>query len=96
MFSQHAWQPDTLQTVHPPPWAGWGLDWVWPYLLRYPRDSIAVIDEICMVHPHTVGTKSGEGSVYDVWAPYDAEEEEKRRRVEYHYNPRTLPLGFNF
>ncbi|PSC68261.1 Sorbitol dehydrogenase [Micractinium conductrix] len=26
-------------------YVGWGLDFVWPFLLRYPKDRIAVIDE---------------------------------------------------
>ncbi len=25
---------------------GWGLDFVWPFLLKYPRNKIAVIDQV--------------------------------------------------
>lgn len=32
--------------------AGYGLDLVWPALLKYPEDKIAVVDQICMVRPH--------------------------------------------
>jgi hypothetical protein len=32
-------------------YTGWGLDFIWPFLLRYPRAKIAVIDEVCMQHP---------------------------------------------
>lgn len=31
--------------------AGWGLDFLLPHVLGYSRDSIAVIDAACMVHP---------------------------------------------
>ncbi|GAB4813835.1 hypothetical protein N2152v2_000881 [Parachlorella kessleri] len=30
---------------------GWGLDWIMPAQLLYPRDKIAVVDAVCMVHP---------------------------------------------
>lgn len=30
--------------------AGFALDFIWPYLLRYPRDEIAVIDAVCVGH----------------------------------------------
>lgn len=26
--------------------AGWGLDWLWPFLLGYPAEKVAVIDEV--------------------------------------------------
>ena len=29
---------------------GWGMDYVWPYLLGWTRDSVAVIDGVCMLH----------------------------------------------
>ena len=31
--------------------AGWGLDFLLPFVLGYPNASIAVIDSVCMVHP---------------------------------------------
>ena len=34
--------------------AGHGLEWLWPFLLGYPQDKIAVIKEICVVKPETV------------------------------------------
>lgn len=37
--------------------ARWGLDFVWPYLLHYPRDKIGVIDEVCVFHPPTSRAK---------------------------------------
>lgn len=37
--------------------ARWGLDFVWPYLMHYPRDKIGVIDEVCVFHPPTSRAK---------------------------------------
>lgn len=30
---------------------GHGLDWVWPFILGYPQDKIAIINDICVIHP---------------------------------------------
>ena len=30
--------------------AGWGLDWLWPFLLGYPQNKIAVIDQVSIAH----------------------------------------------
>ncbi|KAA6420076.1 MAG: hypothetical protein FRX49_09925, partial [Trebouxia sp. A1-2] len=30
---------------------GWGLDWLWPFLLGYPSQKVAIIDEVCVIHP---------------------------------------------
>lgn len=30
---------------------GWGLDFIWPFIMGYPRDRIAVIDDVCFYHP---------------------------------------------
>ena len=27
-------------------YAGWGLDWLWPFLLGYPSEKVAIIDEV--------------------------------------------------
>lgn len=37
--------------AHPLPRPAAGLDIVWPFLLGYPKDSVAVIDSICAFHP---------------------------------------------
>jgi hypothetical protein len=63
---------------------------VWPFLLHYPRDRIAVIDDVCMLHPHTAEGKKGEGSIYAALAkvaPWDAREEEARRDGQFSYYP---------
>lgn len=31
-----------------------------PFLLHYPRDRIAVIDDVCMLHQHSAQQKKGE------------------------------------
>eukprot|EP00887_Chlorella_sp_A99_P006707 scaffold3.g6707.t1 len=36
-------------------WTGWGLDSLWPYLLRFPRDGLAVVDAVCMAHTRSAG-----------------------------------------
>jgi hypothetical protein len=35
--------------------SGWGYDYLWPYLLDYPKNKIAIIDNITMTHVHPVG-----------------------------------------
>lgn len=42
----------------------WGLDWIWPDLLGYPSDKIAVIDEVCLFHPESARFKRN--SLYKV------------------------------
>ena len=37
-------------------YSGWGYDFLWPYLLNYPKDKIAIIDSIIMTHTKPVGT----------------------------------------
>lgn len=31
--------------------AGHGLDWVWPFILGYPQEKIAIINDVCVIHP---------------------------------------------
>jgi hypothetical protein len=40
--------------------SGWGLDLLWPKLLGYPKDKIAIIDKIVIDHTKEVG-KNYEG-----------------------------------
>ena len=36
--------------------AGFGLDFVWPYLADYPENKVAVIDDTCIMRPtHILG-----------------------------------------
>jgi hypothetical protein len=39
--------------------SGWGLDLLWPRLLGYPKDKIAVIDKIVIEHTREVGKDYG-------------------------------------
>jgi hypothetical protein len=36
-------------------YSGWGYDYLWPYLLGYPKNSIAIIDSIIMRHTKPIG-----------------------------------------
>jgi hypothetical protein len=78
-------------------YTGWGLDFTWPFLLRYPERHIGVIDDVCMRHNQGAGEATGEGSLYSVPAPYDQREEESRRVAEYGYYPsRVQAMGYNY
>ena len=48
-------------------YTGWGLDFVWPFLLRYPRDSIAIVDAVCVDHAKL--PESGRERVYSAEMP---------------------------
>lgn len=75
--------------------AGWGLDFTWPFLLRYPRRHIGVIDDVCMTHSAPSGRRVGEGNLYSVPVPYNEREEETRRVGEYgYYASRVEAMGF--
>lgn len=41
---------------------GWLLDFLWPWLLGYPADKFAVVDTVCMYHPH--GNRAAPDSLY--------------------------------
>jgi len=36
-------------------YSSWGYDYLWSYLLHYPQDKIAIIDDIIMTHTRPVG-----------------------------------------
>lgn len=36
-------------------YSGWGYDYLWPFLLGYPKDKIAIIDAIIMRHTKPIG-----------------------------------------
>lgn len=74
---------------------GWGLDFVWPFLLHYPLDKIAVVDEVCIYHPPSNPQRGT--SLYTAEAPYDQKEEEVRRFAEYGYYDSALQkLGSSY
>lgn len=75
-------------------YTGWGLDFVWPFLLKYPRNRIAVIDDVCMIHP--AGKKKTQ-SIYDSDAPYNQRVEQSRREALYGYTRAAVRrMGFSY
>lgn len=57
----------------PPPTphlTGWGLDYVWPYLLRYPSDEIGIIDAVCVSHINWAALSRIFQPRYPSWSPY--------------------------
>lgn len=60
--------------------SGWGLDFVWPKVLGYPHQKLAIIDEVAVKHTRRVGGgelyKNISGSQWDdlyrITAEYDA------------------------
>lgn len=46
----------TLKNTFRINYSGWGYDYLWPYLLGYPKDKIAIIDALQMRHTKPVGT----------------------------------------
>ncbi|KAL4451227.1 hypothetical protein ABPG77_009299 [Micractinium sp. CCAP 211/92] len=54
-------------------WTGWGLDTIWPFLLGFPPDGLAVVDAVCMVHAGRAGQRQDGSSNYAATAggPWD-------------------------
>lgn len=83
-------------------YVGWGLDSVWPALLHYPKDRIAVIDAVCMRHvPTQGGLGNGSGKKSSVYAPglspYTAKQEELIVFSAFNYSATTTQaLGERF
>lgn len=50
-------------------YTGWGLDFVWPWLLKFPRKSIAIVDGLCMEHPPPHEAQAGKERVYNAEMP---------------------------
>ena len=71
--------------------AGYGLDWIWPFLLGYPQDRIAVIDEVCVIHPHKPLQERGKVSMYDVNPTFKGWEleEEKDQFAKFGYSAKV-------
>jgi hypothetical protein len=53
-------------------YSSWGLDGIWPYLLNYPKNKIAIIDNISMIHTKPPGSPE----LYSKF-PYSLEIDEK-------------------
>lgn len=64
------------------PCAGWGLDWLWPFLLGYPARQVAFIDDVCVIHPQKELQDPRKVSMYSVMQrPYGEEYEQYARSV---------------
>lgn len=46
-------------------YTGWGMDIIWPYLAGWPKDKIAVIDQVCMHH----SPRKGRTGLYSIKLP---------------------------
>lgn len=68
-------------------YSGWGYDYLWPYLLGYPRDKIAVIDNITMTHTCPVGSNYSR-------FPIDPGIEMGTILQKYNINPNPIVYGY--
>ena len=80
---------------------GWGLDSIWPALLRFPKNRIGVIDAVCMAHIPTEGGLGTSGKEHSIYAPglspYTAKQEELIVFSAYNYSAATCEaLGEGF
>lgn len=48
-------------------YTGWALDFIWPFLLKFPRDKVAIVDAVCM--GHSLQPQAGKKTVYDAEMP---------------------------
>ena len=71
-----------LPTCTPHCAEGHGLDWIWPYLLGYPQDRIAVIDEVCVIHPRHLLQRRGKVSMYDINPAFSWQTEEEGQQFD--------------
>ncbi|KAL3132160.1 hypothetical protein ABBQ32_008768 [Trebouxia sp. C0010 RCD-2024] len=64
LFSMRFFKTDVIKTLSTSA-SGYGLDWIWPFLLKYSDNKIAVIDEVCVIHPRQSLQELGKMSMYD-------------------------------
>jgi Protein of unknown function (DUF707) len=64
--------------------SGWGLDYVWPKLLGYPLDKIAILDETPMIHTRKIGGG-------DIYSSINVNPWEEMERVKEIYD--ISPMG---
>jgi hypothetical protein len=68
--------------------SGWGLDFLWPYLLGYPKDRIAVLDETPVLHTRPVGG----GGTYAWYAEHRVKPPEEAGHILDKYGLRPPPF----
>ena len=74
--------------------AGWGLDWLWPFLLGYPPKQVAFIDEVCVIHPKKTLQDPDKVSMYSILKRPHGEEYEQYSRYVF-ASPTGPPRLFN-
>lgn len=52
-------------------YTGWGLDLVWPFLLKFPWDKVAIVDGVCIQHARPEERHGGQ-RIYDLDMPRNA------------------------
>lgn len=55
-------------------YSGWGLDFIWPYLAKFPRNSIGIIDSVCIHHKHAL-SQDNKASLYWIEMPRSVQDE---------------------
>ncbi|KAG7668622.1 hypothetical protein NADE_006671 [Nannochloris sp. 'desiccata'] len=70
-------------------YTGWGLDFVWPFLLNFPRNKVAIVDGACVQHARpTEG--DGRQRVYFANMPRNAYQEKDYLLEKFNYNEKSL------
>jgi hypothetical protein len=73
--------------------SAYGLDWVWPFLMGFPQDRIAIIDEVCVIHPQKESQPIGKASMYDTMSMQPKAEEASAYK-RWHYTSQVLDHRF--
>ncbi|KAL3132101.1 hypothetical protein ABBQ32_008710 [Trebouxia sp. C0010 RCD-2024] len=96
LFSMRFFSTDVTTTLSTAD-SGYGLDWIWPFLLKYADNKIAVIDEVCIIHPRQSLQQLGKMSMYDTNPSLKGWElqEEKVQFRKYGYSPKRLRRRYN-
>jgi hypothetical protein len=68
--------------------SGWGLDFVWPHLLKYPARQIAILDATPVVHTRARGS----GATYKTYARTGVRPRHECDRLLRKYHVRRRPL----
>ncbi|GAB4813813.1 hypothetical protein N2152v2_000859 [Parachlorella kessleri] len=74
---------------------GFGVDWLLPALLWYPRSQVAIVDAVCMVHPP--GCMGGGHFQHGQGTAECARKDSAYRALAYNFTPEaTADLGYSF
>ncbi|KAL3156458.1 hypothetical protein ABBQ38_000763 [Trebouxia sp. C0009 RCD-2024] len=91
LFGMRFFKTDVIKTLSTSA-SGYGLDWIWPFLLKYADNKIAVIDEVCVIHPRQSLQELGKMSMYDTNPSLKGWElqEEKAQFRKFGYSARRI------